>query len=86
MTTIKPNKFASDFNDHKDVVFDILAKHKIEKFEVEFDGSGDSGQIENIDLDDDLLDTEVVSREEDTTLRSLIETVCYEALEHVCGG
>lgn len=35
-------------DDLKDIVFDILGKEKIENFTVSFDGSGDSGQVEDI--------------------------------------
>lgn len=41
--------------DNKDFVFDILEQEGIATFEVEFDGSGDSGQIESISLDKKLL-------------------------------
>lgn len=41
--------------DNKDFVFDILEQEGIASFEVEFDGSGDSGQIESISLDEKLL-------------------------------
>lgn len=41
--------------DNKDFVFDILEQEGVASFEVEFDGSGDSGQIEAISLDKELL-------------------------------
>lgn len=41
--------------DLKDILFDLLAKEKVKKFSVTFDGSGDSGQIEDIDLEDNIL-------------------------------
>ena len=41
--------------DTKDFVFDILEKEGIASFEVEFNGEGDSGQIEGISLDEKLL-------------------------------
>jgi hypothetical protein len=46
--------------DNKDILFDLLENKKIEKFEVYFDGSGDSGQIENISLDSKILKKKVV--------------------------
>lgn len=45
--------------DLKDILFDLLAQEKINKFAVTFDGSGDSGQIEDVDLEDNILDKEV---------------------------
>lgn len=53
-------KIAIDYDDHvrdnKDFVFDIMEQEGISSFEVEFDGSGDSGQIEGISLDKKLLE------------------------------
>jgi hypothetical protein len=46
--------------DNKDILFDLLENEKIEKFEVSFDGSGDSGQIEDISLDSKILKKKVV--------------------------
>jgi hypothetical protein len=46
--------------DNKDILFDLLENEKIENFEVSFDGSGDSGQIENISLDGKILKKKVV--------------------------
>lgn len=45
--------------DLKDILFDLLAKEKVKKFAVTFDGSGDSGQIEDVDLEDNILQKEV---------------------------
>lgn len=42
----------------KDIVFDIL-QGKVKQFTASFDGSGDSGQIEDIDLEDAILDIKV---------------------------
>lgn len=46
---------SDDIQDNKDIVFDILEKEGVDSFEVLFDGSGDSGQIDEISLDDKLL-------------------------------
>jgi len=45
---LKPDKHTRDI---KDIVFDLL-KDKVDTFTVRFDGSGDSGQMEEIELDD----------------------------------
>jgi len=45
--------------DNKDFVFDILEQEGIAAFEVEFDGSGDSGQVEGISLDKKLLQRKI---------------------------
>jgi hypothetical protein len=91
--------------DNKDFVFDIMEQEGIASFEVSFDGSGDSGQIESISLDDKLLGRNMkgckvkngsrydpVTKtsspvwENDVTLQSLIEGVCYDILEDNFGG
>jgi hypothetical protein len=91
--------------DNKDFVFDILEQEGIASFEVEFDGSGDSGQVDGIFLDDDLLQRKIKGCkvkngtrwdpttqtsspvwENDVTLQSLIEGVCYDILEENFGG
>ena len=41
--------------DNKDIVFDIMEKEGIPSFEVDFDGSNDSGQMESVSLDNKLL-------------------------------
>lgn len=92
-------------HDNKDLVFDIMEQEGISSFEVEFDGSGDSGQIEAISLDKKLLErkmkgckvkngtrwdpTTMTSSpvwENDVTLQSMIEGVCYDVLEQNFGG
>ena len=45
--------------DNKDFVFDILEQEGIASFEVEFDGSGDSGQVEGISLDKKMLQRKI---------------------------
>lgn len=45
--------------DNKDILFDILENTDVKEFEVHFDGSGDSGQIEDISLDDKILKKKV---------------------------
>jgi hypothetical protein len=45
--------------DNKDFVFDILEQEGIASFEVEFDGSGDSGQVDGISLDKNLLQRKI---------------------------
>lgn len=84
--------------DHKDIVFDILSAHKVKTFTVSFDGSGDSGQIEDVSgIDDSILQEKVVGLkrpamygvgedESSYDLQNLIEEVCYDVLETVCGG
>jgi hypothetical protein len=54
---IKPDDHTTDL---KDIVFDLLAKKNIAKFTVNFDGSGDSGQIDSIDLPDEIIEEAVV--------------------------
>lgn len=41
--------------DNKDILFDILSGEGVDFFEVSFDGSGDSGQIEDVGLDGKIL-------------------------------
>ena len=43
----------------KEVLFDILEKNNVERFSVDFDGSGDSGQIDSINLDKKILSQKV---------------------------
>lgn len=50
---------ADHWEDLKDFVFDFLAKKNVEKFSVYFDGNGDSGQIEDIDLPEEVLEVVV---------------------------
>lgn len=42
--------------DYKDILFDIIEANKVDAFELNFDGSGDSGCVEHADLDKDVLD------------------------------
>lgn len=56
MAKVKNLSAGEHIQDSKDLVFDILEKEGIASFEVEFDGSGDSGQIEGISLDKELLE------------------------------
>lgn len=89
--------------DNKDIIFDILEKKKVNSFTVTFDGSGDSGQIEDITLSDKILEwlvegasvnkgtvwdgtTAVQQIAKDPPLRDVVEELCYELLEGVCGG
>ena len=90
--------------DTKDFVFDILEKAGIASFEVEFNGEGDSGQIEGISLDEKLLSRKIKGCkvkngtrwdpttqtsspvwENDVTLQSIIESVCYDILGNFGG-
>lgn len=43
----------------RDIILDILALKNVKTFTVTFDGSGDSGQIEDISLEDNLLESNV---------------------------
>lgn len=55
MAKVKNLSAGDHVQDSKDLVFDILEKEGVASFEVEFDGSGDSGQIDGISLDKELL-------------------------------
>ena len=52
---MKKIKVDSLLDCNKEILFDLMEKEKIEKFEVTFDGGGDDGQIDAIDLPDDFL-------------------------------
>lgn len=56
MPTKKKKKYPLDeINDgNKEILFDLLSSHGIETLTVTFDGGGDSGQIEDIDIPDGL--------------------------------
>lgn len=56
MPVIKP---ADHIKDNKDLIFDLCEREGVDSFTVSFDGSGDSGQIEDIDLEKKLLDIRV---------------------------
>lgn len=45
--------------DLKDIVFDLMEEKKIESFTVNFDGSGDSGQVDCISLPDEVIEEKV---------------------------
>jgi len=44
-------KTSSEIKDHKDLIFDICEREGVKSFTVSFEGSGDSGQIEDVGLD-----------------------------------
>ncbi len=92
-------------NDLKDIIFDILTENKVKNFTVSFDGSGDSGQVEDIssEVPSKVLHKEIqgvripngtrysqgkaeIIWEEAKTVEDVIQSVCYQALERVCGG
>jgi len=92
-------------NDLKDIIFDILNENKVKNFTVSFDGSGDSGQVEDIssEIPSEVLHKEIqgvrirkgtrysqgkaeIIWEEAKTVEDVIQSVCYETLEQVCGG
>jgi hypothetical protein len=50
---------SDEVRDHKDILFDILHAAGVEEFAVNFEGSGDDGQIEEIGLDDKILEMKV---------------------------
>ena len=55
----KKLNISDKFQDHKDILFDVLAAAGLKSFEVPFDGGGDSGQIEGVDLEDEFLNMEI---------------------------
>jgi hypothetical protein len=72
----------------KNAVFDILNELGIDRITVTFDGYGDSGQIESIEVFADgekpavLPDNRLVTfHGEETRLREAIETLAYDCLE-----
>lgn len=98
-------KLDGNTNDLKDIIFDILTENEVSKFTVSFDGSGDSGQIEDIssEVPNKVLHKEVqgvripngtrysqgkpeIIWEEAKTVEDVIQSVCYQVLEQVCGG
>ena len=44
-------KTSSEIKDHKDLIFDICEREGVKSFTVSFEGSGDSGQIEDVGLE-----------------------------------
>lgn len=96
-------KTSDHVQDLKDILFDLLKKEKVKTFSVSFDGAGDSGQLEQIELNDKILKKKVEGVkipagtqwgpdgktqlwEDAKTIENVIESVCYEVLEQVCGG
>ena len=95
-------KVSDRIKDNKDLIFDLCEQKGVDKFSVTFDGSGDSGQIDEVSLDSKILSLDVVAQVEDGTqwvngaskplwrdakdLRDLIESVCYDVLENTNGG
>lgn len=87
----------SEFVDSKDLLFDLFKKNKIKSVTVNFDGSGDSGQIDYIGIngkmDHPLLKQELVGtirsngrRFNGTTFVPIIEEAknVEEVIESVC--
>jgi hypothetical protein len=110
---MNPNDdFAAKYEDYKEqlrkatlankaTVFDALQAAKVTSVEVEFDGVGDSGQIDGITADQDSSIVELPSAPltihqvhfgtTDPSTASLplpeaIEALCYDCLEQVHGG
>jgi hypothetical protein len=52
-------KTADYIQDNKDLIFDLCEREGVKSFTVSFDGSGDSGQIEGIELDKKILGLDV---------------------------
>jgi hypothetical protein len=86
---------------NKAVLFDALAPAGITSIQVEFDGEGDSGQINGVsafagDQPADLPATKLTlqqlpwgqtdSTPSELTLEAAIETLCYDYLEQTHGG
>jgi len=55
----KKLNLGGEVRDYKDILFDVLAAAGVESFDVPFDGGGDSGQIEGVDLQDEFLNMEI---------------------------
>jgi hypothetical protein len=99
---VRHRKAVTAANEHnKPVVFDILAAAGITSVTVEFDGEGDSGQIESViacagearvELPKTPITFQDVSWNSDTVtdrtepLPEAIETLCYDYLEQEHGG
>ena len=99
---LRRHKLADEANAaNRAVVFDALARVGIREIIVEFDGEGDSGQIDHVQASDAngtvaLPDERIeVARapwdgdelaRSDETLGEAIETVCYALLSANCGG
>lgn len=102
----KKNKFSLDkINDgNKEILFDILEAKGVESVTVTFDGGGDSGQIEDSDIPDEVAGILVEgakisngrvwspacgfteSYKNDPTVKEMVESFCYHALESLYGG
>lgn len=82
-------------NVNKEVLFDILKKNNVESVFVSFDGSGDSGGFDTVELTPEttqplLEETAIgfswssrhfpVPRESDPSLKDAIEIICYDIL------
>lgn len=83
-------------NVNRKVLFDILKKNNVERVFVYFDGSGDSGEINNVEITpetaDPLLEETAIGfvwpdwngasmiKESDITIVDAIETICYDYL------
>lgn len=82
-------------NVNKQVLFDILEKNNVESVFVHFDGSGDSGGIETIEISPEILTPlleetalgfvwkeiyPAAAADDDVILREAIETMCYDLL------
>jgi hypothetical protein len=84
---------------NKEILFDILGSKKIKSFVVSFNGDGDSGQIEQIDLKDKILGHIVEGSKvpqgytstgevykKDASVEEIIEHLCYKVLEYFHEG
>lgn len=78
-------------NKNKDILFDILKKNKVEHILVCFDGSGDSGDIQSIELTPEstqpLLEETALgfiwpecAIDVEVSIKDAIETICYDFL------
>jgi hypothetical protein len=111
-TMTDTNDFSNAYNLHrtalasanahnKGAVFDALAAAHITRIDVEFDGEGDSGQIESItafrgDEQTELPAIPIAIRQAawgdaelaatEQTLHNAVETLCYDCLEQEHGG
>jgi len=105
MTKIKTNnffkKYEKELKEKVDVFKNKLKDLKIESFRVEYSGSGDSGEIEEISIKPDNLKIKVdvgtwkkfdqqsfeyKETNEPKPLKDFIEDFCYELLEDNHGG
>lgn len=70
----------------KDILFDILAKKKIKRFEVNFSGEGDDGCVDGANLPTRILDKKVQVLEGHETIDTIVRMVCDEVLENSFSG